>query len=231
MNDNQFGQSNYYSTSPGLQNNYTVVPDSPYYDPNQEYGRSLLDSPHKIVIAPQFNLNFSKSGGWREAVLSGWVVFPAITLQSGFPIGVSQNVNGTLFLFGGTIRPNVVPDQDFLVDGNITDRITANPSDNLYLNKNAFANASTSGQVFGNAPRTLPGVLSPWRNNVDLSISKQVHTGATTSLSVRLEILNLTNIVQWAAPASAALGNSSFGQITNQANNMRMFQFTFRFGF
>jgi len=48
---------------------------------------------------------------------------------------------------------------------------------------------------------------------------------------VRLEVLNMFNIVQWAAPASSAFGNSSFAQITNQANNMRMVQFTFRFAF
>jgi hypothetical protein len=33
------------------------------------------------------------------------------------------------------------------------------------------------------------------------------------------------------AMASSQLGNSSFGQITNQANNMRMIQFTLRFPF
>jgi hypothetical protein len=77
----------------------------------------------------------------------------------------------------------------------------------------------------------LPGVLSPWRNNVDLGVSKQVTTGGRTSASIRLEVLNIFNIVQWAAPASSAFGNSSFGQINNQANNMRMVQFTFRFQF
>jgi len=44
-------------------------------------------------------------------------------------------------------------------------------------------------------------------------------------------VLNVFNQVQWAAPASAAFGNSSFGQITNQANNMRMVQATVRFQF
>jgi hypothetical protein len=48
---------------------------------------------------------------------------------------------------------------------------------------------------------------------------------------VRVEVLNLLNLVQWAAPASSAFGNASFGQITNQANNMRMVQFTLRFQF
>ena len=36
---------------------------------------------------------------------------------------------------------------------------------------------------------------------------------------------------QWAALTSSAFGNAAFGQIRNQANNMRMMQFTFRFGF
>ena len=60
LNDNQFGQGNYYSSSPGLLNNYEVVPGSPDYNPDAEYGRSLLDSPHKIVIRPIVNLPFGQ---------------------------------------------------------------------------------------------------------------------------------------------------------------------------
>jgi hypothetical protein len=136
---------------------------------------------------------------------------------------------GNTFLFGGTPRPNIVPGQDILVAGNITDRITANTADNLYFNKNAFS--TSAANTFGNAPRTLPGVYSPWRNNVDLSVSKNVRTGGGTSATVRLEVLNMFNIVQWAAPASSQFNNSAFGQINNQANNMRMIQFTLRFAF
>jgi len=43
-----------------------------------------------------------------------------------------------------------------------------------------------------------------------------------------MELLNPLNIVQWASLASSALGNSSFGQVRNQANNMRSIQFTLR---
>jgi hypothetical protein len=240
LNDNQFGASNYYSSAPGLQNNYTVVPGSPYYDPDQEYGRSLLDSPHKIVVAPTVMLPFGDGktwvkGGLGDLLLGGWSLTPVITLQSGFPMGVTQNVTGTAFLYGGTQRPNLVPGQDFLVPGDITDRITATTcptgctTDNLYYNRAAFANSPLN--QFGNAPRMLPGVLSPWRNNVDLGIRKSVRTGRGTSASINIEVLNLFNIVQWAAPASSSFGNSSFGQINNQANNMRMVQFTVRFQF
>lgn len=235
LTDNQFGQGNYYTSAPGLQNSYTVVPDSPYYNPDQEYGRSLLDSPHKIVVAPTVNLPFGEGQKYladsrvADILLGGWSITPVITLSSGFPMGVSQNQTTTSFLLGNNLRPNIVPGQDFVVAGDITDRIRARTGDNLYFNRSAFA-AVPSNQ-FGNAPRTLPGVYSPWRNNVDLSVSKQVKTGGRTSLSARIEVLNMLNLVQWAAPASSAFGNPSFGQITNQANNMRMVQFTLRFQF
>ncbi len=235
LNDNQFGESNYYSSAPGLQNNYVVIPGSPYYNPDSEYGRSLLDSPHKLVIAPTVMLPFGagkkllSNSTLGDALLGGWSITPVVTVQSGFPIGVSQNQPSQSFLFGNGLRPNLVPGQDFLVAGDITDRITGNTSDNLYLNKAAFTQAPVN--TFGNAPRILPGIMSPWRNNVDLGIGKNVRTPGGTSASVRLEVLNLFNIVQWAAMASSQFGNSSFAQITNQANNMRMVQFTVRFQF
>lgn len=235
LTDNQFGEGNYYSSAPGVQNNYTVVPGSPYYNPELEYGRSLLDSPHKIVISPIFQLPFGEGKKFlstsrlADILLGGWQVTPVVTFSSGFPMGVSQNLPGTAYLLGGTPRPNVVDGVDFLVPGDITDRIKSNTSDNLYLNKAAFQTAPAN--QFGNAPRTLPGVYSPWRNNVDLSVAKSFQTGKGTTLNARMEVLNMLNLVQWAAPTSSAFGNSSFGQITNQANNMRLIQFTARFQF
>ena len=233
LNDNQFGEANYYSVNPGLQNNYVVVPGSQYYNPDGEYGRSLLDSPHKLVIAPTLNIPLGQghklaSGGLADAFLGGWAATTVITVQSGFPIGVTQNQATTPFLLGGSPRPNLTG-QPILTPGDITDRITANTSDNVYLNPAAFSAVAVN--QFGDAPRTLPGVLSPMRNNVDLSISKQFHTVGSQAASVRIDVLNLFNEVQWAAPASAAFGNSSFGQITTQANNMRMIQFTLRYQF
>jgi len=234
LKDNQFGQGNYYSSAPGLQNNYTVIPGSSYYNPDQEYGLSLLDSPHKLTIAPTVNLPFGQghkmaTSGLANALAGGWSLTTVVSFQSGFPIGVSQNVNGTQYLFGGTLRPNLVSGVDPLVAGDVTDRIRANTSDNLYLNPAAFS--ATPLNAFGNAPRTLPGIRSPWRNNVDLSVSKNVKTGGSSSASIRFEVLNLFNQVQWAALASNALGNASFGQINAQANNMRMVQATVRFQF
>ena len=204
-------------------------------------GRSLLDSPHKIVMSPTIMLPFGQGKRFLshsrmgDALLGGWSVTPVITMQAGFPMGVTQNVTGTAFLYGGTQRPNIVPNQDFLTPGDITDRIASSACptgctiDNVYYNRAAFVNSPLN--QFGNAPRMLPGVLSPWRNNVDLGVRKSVKTGAGTNASINIEVLNMFNIVQWAAPASSSFGNSSFGQINTQANNMRMVQFTVRFQF
>ena len=88
-------------------------------------------------------------------------------------MGVSQNVTGTQFLFGGTLRPNLVDGQPILPDGDVTERIAANPTDNQYFNLAAFQ--AVPKNRFGNAPRTLPGVLSPFRTSFSMSAAKKVN--------------------------------------------------------
>ncbi len=244
LDDNQFGQGNYYSSNPGLQNNYVVVPGSPYYNPMSEYGTSLLDSPHKIVISPTINLPWGEGrkwlnhGGLLAEIVGGWSATASTTLQSGFPMGVTQQittVGGNNFLFGGTPRPDIVPGVPFIEPGDITNRIVnstlpgGSPTDNLYLNPAAFSTSAVTS--LGNAPRILPGVYSPWRNNTDLSVAKTVGFPWNTHAQIRLEVLNLFNQTQWAALASSAFGASNFGQVTSQANNARMLQFTLRLNF
>ncbi len=235
LNDNQFGQGNFYSSSPGVQNNYTLIPWSEYYNPDAEYSRSLLDSPHKLVVAPTLMVPFGQGkrwlndSAWADAILGGWSITAVAQFQSGFPIGVNQQVNGTQFLFGGSIRPNLVPGVPVVADGNITSRIESNPNDNQYFNTAAFQAVPIN--QFGNAPRTLPGVLSPRRTAFSMSAAKQVNLPGRAFLSLRVELLNPLNIVQWQAPASVAFGNPNFGQLREQANTMRSVQFTLRASF
>jgi hypothetical protein len=239
LNDNQFGQSNYYSASPGVLNNYEVIPGSPYYDPDAEYGRSLLDSPHKIVLSPIIQLPwgegraFLNHGGLLDYLVGGWTISAVVTLQSGFPIGVRQNpdnIFGNISL-GGTQRPNVVPGVDPVVPGDITDRLRANPKDNLFLNPAAFSLAPAF--TYGNAPRILDGVRGPGRNGLDMSFSKDFRTGGSTRATLRLEMINVTNTPWFVGftTSQSQFGSASFGQVTSQANYSRLTQISFRFQF
>jgi hypothetical protein len=235
LDDNQFGQGNYYSSAPGILNNYTAVPGSAYFDPDAEYGRSLLDSPHKLVASPIIRLPFGDGHRWLTdgvgaALAGGWTVSFVIQMQSGFPIGVSQSSNNTNSL-GGNQRPNIVPGVDFMVDGSITDRLKANPNDNLYLNPAAFSEAPAG--TLGNAPRILPDVYSPWRNSTDMRIRRDIGLGGTKRVSLDLEVINLFDNPWYAALASVAYSPTSgtFGRVTAQANYSRTLQFTGRFSF
>jgi hypothetical protein len=150
-------------------------------------------------------------------------------MQSGFPIGVSQNTNTNSFMLGANQRPNIVPGQDFLVGGSITDRLRENPQDDRYLNLNAFSQAPAG--TFGNSPRTLPGAYSPWRNSTDVAINKDLRMGAGRRATIRLEIINLFDNPWYAAMQSVAFGNANFGRVTSQGNYSRTMQITGRFTF
>jgi hypothetical protein len=233
LDDNQFAQNNYYVGTVGILNNYTAIPGSDYFDPDAEYGRSRLDSPHKVVASPIFRLPFGEGERWLtsgigSALAGGWTVSFVIQMQSGFPIGVTQNVNNTNLL-GSSQRPNVVPGTDPLVGGSITERLEDNPNDDLYLNQNAFTQAPAG--TFGNAPRILEGAYSPWRNSTDMAISRDIRLGGARRATIRIETINLFNNPWYVALQSSAFGNSNFGRVNAQANYSRTYQITARYSF
>jgi hypothetical protein len=232
LEDNQFGQSNFYSAAPGVLDNYTVIPGSPQYNPDALYGLSLLDSPHKLVISPMILLPFGvgrqylNQEGLLDYLIGGWSVAFVGSIQSGFPVGVTQNNNNT-GLFGANQRPNLKPGVPIQVAGDITERLKNSSTDNLYLDPAAFEGALAS--TFGNAPRILPGVRGPGRSSLDMALNKNFRTGGSSRIVLRIEVINLTNTPWYAGFASTAFGNAQFGQVTTQANYSRLTQITARF--
>jgi len=234
LQDNQFGQGNYYTSAPGLLNHYSFIEGSSYFNPDVEYGRSLIDSPHKVAMTPSVQLPFGEGRRFfnenkvANAILGNWTISAVIQMQSGFPIGVSQSANNTNLL-GAAQRPNIVPGQEFVL-GDITDRLRANPADDRYLNEAAFSTAPAG--TFGNAPRILPGAYSPWRNSTDMAINKDIRFGGGKRATLRLEIINLFDNPWYAAMTSVAYGNTtSFGKVESQGNYSRTMQITGRFSF
>jgi hypothetical protein len=246
LTDNQVGESNFYSlVSPGLPlNNYNYVASMPRcaagtqftaacYDPRAEYGRGMLDVPHRLIIAPIVELPFGRNRKWAnnstaaDWVLGGWSVSAIANLQSGFPINVQQTDNTGLL--GGAQRPNL-SGQSIGTPGNYEDRLaSADHPAALWFTSSGFTPAAAN--TFGSAQRTITSARSPQQKNIDAVFIKNFRLGESKSALVKIEMLNLFNRVNVTGASSNTLGSSTFGQINNQAGFMRITQVMFRYSF
>lgn len=223
--DNQFGQPNNYAWRATLpQNNY---------DLDAEYGTSIYDSPHRIILAPIVNLPSPKDkSGVAYALGGGWNLSTIVELVSGGPLNavLSQGASDAdLGLFGGRQRPNLVGDPN--TTGSDADR-AASPdhSSARWFTSTAYANPGLG--VYGNAPRTNPDARFQFRKNIDLVMTKSTSLGHGQSGEIRFEILNLTNTVKFGnLSTNNAVDSSSFGRVDVQAGFMRIWQLSFRYRF
>jgi hypothetical protein len=235
LKDNLIGETNFY-TAGGYNplNNYNYIAGSPYYNPDVDYSYSLLDVPHRVIIAPVFELPFGRGKKWgsdssaAEWILGGWTVSAAINMQQGFPLSVQQADNtGT---FSAVQRPNLVPGVDLTTSGNYEDRLaSADHPTATWINPAAFTTAAPF--TYGNAPRTITELRSPNQYNVDGVFIKNLRFG-TKSAQVKIEMLNMLNRVNVRAlQGRNTVGNSNFGQTNTQAGFQRITQLMFRFMF
>ena len=233
LKDNQFGETNFYSSTNGN------MLDA--YNLDAEYGYGLLDVPHKIVMSPIFELPFGEGKKWATsgvgaAILGDWTISSIIAIESGFPTSYSHSTNNTN-IFTLVQRPNL-SGSEIATEGSRHERIAPPPGsactagddcgDGIWLNSAAFTNPAAN--TLGTSPRTNPDVRTPHRNNWDFVATKNIRLGGTARGQIRLEVLNLTNTVKTAGPASV-VGNAAFGQIRTQSGFMRLTQLMFRFSF
>ena len=235
LKDNLIGQTNFYAAG-GFNplNSYNYIPGSAYYNPDADYGYSILDVPHRVIIAPSFELPFGRGkkfgadSSLAEWVAGGWQLTAAINLQSGFPLEVQQSDNtGT---FSSVQRPNLVPGVDLATPGDYAGRLaSADHPTATWINPAAFTLAAPF--TYGNAPRTITDLRTPPQYNVDGVFIKNLRFGTKTA-QVKIEMLNLFNRVNVRAlQGRNTFGNSNFGQTATQAGFMRITQVMFRYSF
>jgi hypothetical protein len=221
--DNQFGQASTFQTRTALpQNNY---------DLDAEYGISNFDSPHRIILAPIVKFPSSGKSGVARVFLDGWNASAVVELVSGSPLNAVMSAgvsDANLGLFGGRQRPNTNGDPN--TDGSDTDRAVYEGNESArYFDSSAFANPGAG--TYGNAERTNGDARYQFRRNVDLVIAKDTTLYGNHVGQVRFEILNLTNTVKFRGIDNNAVDSTSFGQITQQAGFMRIWQLSFRYTF
>jgi hypothetical protein len=236
LKDNQFAETNFYVEGGQAQplNNFNYIPGSPYYNPNADYTYSILDVPHRVIIAPIFELPFgtghkyANKGGVADWIAGGWTISSAMNFQSGFPTGVVTNDNTSAFV--GYNRPNLTG-TDPNTSGSFEDRLaSADHPSATWLNPAAFTTPAAA--TFGTAPRTLPDARSPMAATVDASFMKNFRLGGSRVVQLKIETLNL-----FARPGLRTMlgtnniSNSTFGQTNSQAGFMRITQVMFRYSF
>jgi trimeric autotransporter adhesin len=235
LKDNQFAESNFYVAAPNTQalNNFNYIPGSPYYDPDADYTYGVLDVPHRVIIAPVFELPFGQNRKWAKSgvadwVLGGWIVSAAMNFQSGFPLTPITNDNTNAYI--GFNRPNLTGTA-IATSGGYEDRLASvdHPSA-TWVNPAAFSQPAAS--TFGTAPRTITDARSANQRNVDASFIKSFRLGGAKTAQLKIETLNLFNRVNVRTLQGANnVNNSNFGQTNTQAGFMRITQIMFRFNF
>ena len=229
-NDSQFGESNFFS------NRRNAALDN--YNLDLEFGRSLLDTPHRLNLTGTVELPFGEGRRWLDrgglinALLGGWAVTGIGSYQSGFPLAIFQSSNNS-GLFGSSQRPNLVAGVDPKTSGSETERL------NNWINPAAYAPAAAF--TFGNAPRVDTRVRAPIKRNWDIAFQKTLRFGEGKSIMARAEMINIFDNPNFLGPNTAWLplpagldprsSTFSFGKITGVGGFPRMLQFTVRFAF
>ena len=198
------------------------------FNVKSEWGRSMFDSRHRLVVSYQWNLPwFNHPQNWYGHILANWQVNGITTLMSNTPFTVYDSSNPSLQGSAPEIsgffssRPNIVgnPNTGTCPGG------AAVRTPQCWFNTGAFQHAAT-GQ-FGDVGRnTLDGpAFQQW----DFSAIKTIPIHEAMNLQFRAEIFNIFNNVNFLLPNND-INSPNFGQI-QAAQPGRVVQLALKFAF
>jgi hypothetical protein len=222
LRDNQWGELSTFV-------NRSATPQN-YYDLDAEYGVSVIDTPHRVTLAPMVRIPGPAEGSTAHWVLGGWSASAMLEFVSGPPIAAynTSSSEANLGLFGGLQRLNPT-DQPVDTTGSQADRIaTADHPTAAWFSRDAFASPGVG--AYGTLPRLDSRSRHPFRRNVDVVITKAMSMRGSRSAEVRFEFLNLTNNPMFAGTGTN-FGAQDFGRITTTRGYSRITQMSFRYTF
>ena len=201
--------------NPGFQDYYLI----------HQYERSNLasDIPQRIVGNLTYALPFGKGKmlgsnmpRWANEIAGGWNLTSIVSVQSGYPLGLTQTGGQP---FSGS-RPTYVPGVAPLNSGSTHQRL-GSAGLKTYFNPAAFR-LSRSFEL-GDVPRSAAALRSPLTFQDDISAVKNFAIFENLTGEFRLEAFNFLNKVQFGLPGTQ-YGSSTFGDITAQENLPRNVQ-------
>jgi hypothetical protein len=193
-------------------------------------GSTCQTNPSDVTCEPTLNPNFfgsaRQNGKWGKGV--NWSNYNATS--SGTPVSSSTFIIPS---YGGVVSGSPVG--------------VSGPFISPVANASGYVAGSGAGQqvtllntptvpsyTFGNSPRTAPyNIYGPGNYQLDLALVRSfpLHITESSKLDFRAEWYNVTNHTLFAV-ASTAVGNASFGQVTQSAvANRKAAQFSARIEF
>jgi len=196
---------------------------------------SDMDTPHRVVISPIWELPFGRGkmvganvNRVASAFISGWQLQGIYTYQSGRPItfqqttanpGFQAGFNSGVMYFGDLKNIRLPHDQQTVEHWFSTAGFTTVASQLIDTNRQL---------------RWFPfrfGFLRPDpMNNFDISVLKNTRIREGKELQFRIEAINALNHPNFAAPVVNPTA-SNFGQVTSVQNYSRRLQLTAKFVF
>jgi hypothetical protein len=175
-----------------------------YQDLNADRASGDQDVRHNFTFDAGYDVpSFRKflGEGLPHWIADGWQFNSLTQIRSGFPV----NVTVTGGIFGGALRPNLVPG------------VPTRPSDyslpNNQFNKAAFSLPAPG--TFGNLGRNA--LRGPGFAQVDFSITKNTRLTESQSLQLRMEIFNLFNHTNFADPSGGLNADAFSGSLNPTA--------------
>lgn len=194
------------------------------YNLHAQRGLSAFQQAHRAVTSVLYDLpvgkgrRFLSQDGVADKILGGWELGSIFTIQSGFPMTVTDGGKDQSNTGIGYDRPNATGQYANLTRG------VRNPQ--RWFNTDAFKLQPFG--TFGTGGRNT--VITPGSIQWDFSVHKEFRTAENQALQFRLEAFNFPNHPNWGNPDNA-ITNSSFGTITSTRTNMREIQVALKYTF
>ena len=190
-------------------------------------GRTLTawDRPHRLTIAPMYELPFKAHNRWLNGVVGGWQTVFTTTMQSGAPMGIP----GDVYLLGDPRLENPTWQRLFktgVVDLNGTVRNVAAGEQPVFQVRPAFTLRTT--------PLRYGNLRNRWATTFDYSVIKNVKFTERMKAQFRVEAFNVFNTPVFSANPNLTPTSVNFGALfrdNGQSNSPRIIQLGFRFEF
>jgi hypothetical protein len=180
------------------------------------------DQTHAFKFSTLYDLPFGKGRKWINHgfltnVIGGWRISAIQVYTSGTPIALARN--NPLPIFNGITRPLIETYDDWRapIAGDKFD-----PNVDKFLKPKSAFPAQPAG-AFGNETRYNPKVRSFWGKNENVSLAKSFPIKEKVRIDFRAEAFNVFNRTIFGT-GSTNLDSTTFGLVTNQANDPRQMQ-------